>query len=270
MVAEWEASGRVGAIFADIRQAFPYVPLVFRALAIQPAGLAVAWGHARQVLRSNRLLEAAITLERAATPSLPLIRLPDHQLNGPRQEALRAIFSHFAQTLPVHLLAVTSLGLAMSGDMSGEPLAATIPAVPEAYEPPSLDLMEPDDAPAALRHRFRQLRGVLALPYIEAPWRVLASDPALLEAVWIGVSRHLDRDAFHDQEVRTAEMARRLARELTPPQIGSPEAYQEAGCLDALPALRRLVAIMAQGLLRHSVLSMAVATAIEQAPLQAA
>jgi hypothetical protein len=270
MVAEWEASGRVQAVFADIRRAFPYVPLVFRALAIQPAGLEVIWGHARQMLHEPRLIEATINLEQAAKSTMPLVHLPLQELNAPREEALRAIFSHFAQTLPVHLLLVTSVGQAMAGDVSGDPLTRLELPMPGQLPLPDFDLLEPDDAPEPLRHRFRQIRALLGLPYIEAPWRVLATDPALLETVWAGVSRYLDRDGFHQQEQRAAERVRRHALELAPALIASPEAFAEAGCADALPALRRMVSLMAAGLLRHTVLSLAVAAAVEVYPAQAA
>jgi hypothetical protein len=99
---------------------------------------------------------------------------------------------------------------------------------------------------------------------------VLATDPVLLETVWEAISRHLDRDAFHEQERRTVETVGRLAREVSLPQIASPEAFARAGCGDALPALRRLIALMASGLLRHAVLSMAVAAAVEHHPASAA
>ncbi len=269
MVAEDEARGRVRAVFADIRRVFPYVPLAFRALAIQPVGLDLAWGHARQVCRDPGLIGAVISLEQAATPRLPLIALQMTELQRPRQDALRAIFSHFAQTLPAQLLAVTSLGLALAEDLGGAPVTLGPAAALAGLPPPAFDLVEPDDAPDWLRHRFRQVRALLGLPYIEAPWRLLACDQALLDTVRQGVSRHLDRVGFHEQERATAEAVRRLARQRPPTHVCSPAALDQAGCGDALPALRRLVGLMAEGLLRHTVLSMAVATAIEQQPLRA-
>lgn len=270
MVAEWEASGRVAAVFADIRRAFPYVPLVYRALAIQPGGLAVVWSHVRQVLHDPGLVGAARHLEQADPTTTPLLALPLVHLTQPRQDALRAIFSHFAQTLPAQLLAVTSVGLALAGDATGGPVPPTVPPLTGPYPPPSVDLVEPDEAAEPVRHRFRQVRALLGLPYIEAPWRVLASDPVLLETVWLGVTRHLARDAFHDHERHLAETVRRLAAELTPSHVASPEALAAVGCEEALPALRRLVALMAAGLLRHTVISLAAVAAIEAHPLQAA
>jgi hypothetical protein len=270
MVAEDEARGRVRAVFADIRRVFPYVPLAFRALAIQPAGLDLAWGHARQVCRDPGLLGAVISLEQSATPRLPLIVLPLATLQRPRQDALRAIFSHFAQTMPAQLIAVTSLGLALAEDMTGDPVAPGPATTTAELPPPAFDLMEPDDAADWLRHRFRQVRALLGLPYIEAPWRLLACDRVLLDAVWQGVSHDLDREGFHAQERLTAEAVRDLARALPPATVCSPLALDRGGCGDALPALRRLIGLMAEGLLRHTVLSMAVASAIEQQPLRVA
>ncbi|MBC7542892.1 MAG: hypothetical protein H7338_09195 [Candidatus Sericytochromatia bacterium] len=271
MIAEWEAQDRVEAVFVDIRRAFPYVPMLFRALALQPVGLILAWEHARSVLRSPHILEAALRLEKVATPTGSLVRLPWHQLSPFRQDALRAILDHFAQTMPVHGLMLTSLGLALAGETTADPVTLSDwRAEGHPMLMPTFDLIEPDDAPQAVRHRFAQIRSLVGLPYIEAFWRALASDPILLDAVWNGVSRQTDRHGFLAQETRTCESARHLAASLTPPHVLSPMALTRAGIAETLPAILRLIGMMAGGALRHTVICMALSADIERQSAQAA
>ena len=271
MIAEREATERVRAIYVDIRRAFPYVPMLFRALAIQPVGLMLAWEHARAVLRSPHMAAAALSLERAATPDRPLVDVPWRTLSVSRQAALRAILGHFAQTMPLHGLMAASLVLSLGGAISGDPLSLSDWHA-ERHEPvqPEIDLIEPDEAPPALRERFAQIRALVGLPYVEALWRALASDPVLLDAVWSAMSRHLDRDGFQAHEASLLAGVRDLAVTVTPDRILSAMAMTRAGIDETLPAVARLVSLMASGALRHAAISMTLSAAIESQIARAA
>ena len=63
---EDEATGLVAAIFADVRRRMPFVPALFKALAVDPAVLEIAWLQARGALRRPALAAVEAALRGAA------------------------------------------------------------------------------------------------------------------------------------------------------------------------------------------------------------
>ena len=128
---EDEPNGLVAAVFRDVRHRMPFVPALFKALAVDPDALELAWIQARALYDDPRSRAAAARLREVGELGLPY-RAPD---------PVRQAVAPFAAELPAMLLIVASLGLTLDGALPMLPKpesrltparSAREPAVPES------------------------------------------------------------------------------------------------------------------------------------------
>lgn len=164
---EEEATGRVAAVFADVRRRLAFTPALFEALAVDPPALERAWAQARALLDEPGLAAAAARLRAAAAPPRP----------ARPSAAVRAAVAPFDAELPGMLLVVSSLGLALDGRL---PLAAPPPlALPAGGRPP-----EPTVPALRGEHPlYAEIRALYGTAHVPSLYRSLAAR-GLLEQAW--------------------------------------------------------------------------------------
>lgn len=262
-IPEREATGAVRAVYADIRQELPYVPLLFQALAIQPIALGLAWQQARAVLRSEGYAEALAELGREATAAAPPLPLELGDVTMARQVALSSIVRFFADLGRAEALIAAQLALALAGQTEAKP--ATFKPAPSSRRrlpAPELDLVDPAAAPPVVAHRFRQVRALLGTPHVPSLWRVLASDPILLDVVWEQVHQGLPRSHFAARETELVQVLRQQALALQPAVVCSVEALEAAKIAETIPAIRRMAGVFAASTLRQLLISHALVQSV--------
>lgn len=255
-IPERAATGSVRAVYAEIRQELPFVPLIFQALAIQPIALGLAWQQARAVLRADDYATALAEIGREATAAAPTLPFDLSELTMARQVALNSIVRFFANLSRADALISAQLALALAGQVEAKP--ATFKPAPSSRRrlpEPELDLIDPEAAPPVVAHRFRQVRALLGTPHVPSLWRVLASDPILLDVVWEQLHTSLPRAHFAARETELVQALRHQALSLQPTVVCSVEALEMAKIGETVPAIKRMVGVFAASTLRQLLIS---------------
>lgn len=174
MVEEAEATG----VYAGLLESMPFVPSLFKSLALCPGYLVLAHEQAAPVLPDPSFGSAAQQL----VASVWNVATP------PTDAEVREALAQFAGPLSRMLLLAVGLRLALDGELNvppapGRPPAAR-PVEPESPAP------SPADAPAA--RRYGEIRAGLDTPVVNSVWRVLAGR-GLLDAAWAVLGPQGDR-----------------------------------------------------------------------------
>lgn len=186
-VPEGEAEGKIKSVYDDIKATLrtPIVGLAFRALAVQPDYLEVAWialkPNVQTVFfeaRADELRAFAVrTLTAEGAASAPAI-----------PEPARAALDVFHYVNPKLLLAIAALRSAASGqqprlaELTRDEKRQVAPGVPEGAHAPNL--VDPATASEPVSGFFRQIETALSAPAVPCEYRALAAWPDYLRSGW--------------------------------------------------------------------------------------
>jgi hypothetical protein len=220
MVEEADATGVVAAVYADLLEDMPFVPSLFKSLALCPGYLLLAHEQAVPVLSTDEFGSAAEQL----VTSVRDVTQP------PVDADVRAALAGFAGPLSRMLLLAAGLRLALEGelDLPAAPGHAPAPRPAQPREPaPS-----PADAPAS--RLYGEICAALETPIVNTIWRSLAGR-RLLEPAWKALRPQVEvtRPAADHLQAKASEVARGLPWGVA----ASPAALEQAGLTDARPGM---------------------------------
>jgi hypothetical protein len=220
MVEEADATGRVGAVYADLLESMPFVPSLFKSLALCPGYLVLAHEQAAGVLSHPSFADAARDLVSSVRDAA----------RAPADGDVRGALAEFAGPLSHMLLLAAGLQIALDGELDAPPPAGQAPE-PRPVRPRN-PAPSPQDAPAP--GLYGRIRAGLETPIVNSIWRSLAGR-GLLAAAWdhLGPQVPTTRAAADGLQHDAAEAARRL-----PWQVAAgPTALEQAGVGDARPGM---------------------------------
>ncbi|MGY1708564.1 hypothetical protein ACI8AC_03550 [Geodermatophilus sp. SYSU D00758] len=220
MVEEGEATGVVAGVYARLLESMPFVPSLFKSLALCPGYLVLAAEQATAVLPDPSFAEAAGDLVSSARDAA----------RPPVDAEVREALSGFTGPLGRMLLLAAGLRLALDGDLDVPPAPGRAPrARPVEPRDPA---PSPADAPAAAL--YGDIRAALDTPVVNSVWRSLAGR-GLLEAAWdvLGPQAGATRPAADRLQERALARARQV-----PWQVAAgPAALTASGLDDARPGI---------------------------------
>ncbi len=193
---EEEATGLVAAIFADVRRRMPFVPALFKALAVDPSVLEIAWLQARELYDDPRTEHVAAALLEVAGEARLSYRAP---------EPVRMAVAPFVGELPAMLLIVTSLRLALDLELPRRQR-------PAAPIPPASSSPEPVVPESREEHPlFGQIRATYGTAYVPSMYRSLAA-LGVLEDPWQAIGPFLASPAGAELAGKVSASAEEAAR----------------------------------------------------------
>lgn len=220
MVEEGDATGVVAGVYARLLEDMPFVPSLFKSLALCPGYLVLAHEQAAPVLADDSFGSAAqqlvTSMREVATP--------------PVDPEVRGALAEFAGPLSRMLLLAGGLRLALDGELDLPPAPGRSPA-PEPVEP-ERPAPSPQDAPAP--RLYGEIRAALATPIVNSIWRSLAGR-GLLDAAWTALGPQIPAvfPAADDLRERAVQAARHLPWQVA----ATPAAMAGAGVGDARPGM---------------------------------
>ncbi|MCZ2858089.1 hypothetical protein [Blastococcus sp. VKM Ac-2987] len=220
MVEEADATGVVAAVYAGLLDEMPFVPSLFKSLALCPGYLVLAHEQATPVLSHSTF---GSTAQQLVTSVRDVARAPG-------DADVRAGLAQFAGPLSRMLLLAGGLRLALAGELDLPPAPGDAPA-PRPVEPRA---PAPSTADAPAPQLYGEISAALETPIVNSIWRSLAGR-GLLEPAWAALQPQVrdSRPAADDLQARAVEAARRL-----PWRVGAtPAALGQAGLRDALPGM---------------------------------
>lgn len=189
---EEDVSGLVASVFVDIRARMPFVPAIFKALAADPPALESAWLQARQLYDHPGRAAATEQLRALADPRLDWVAPP----------AVRTAVTAFRDDLPNMVLIVTSLALALDGELPRAPRpAANLP--PPGPLPPTPVPEDRSEQPL-----YDEIRAVYGTEHLPSIFRALGATGLLAEP-WAAIGPYLASTGgrAHVAQVRAAAEA---------------------------------------------------------------
>lgn len=220
MVEEAEATGVVAGVYAGLLESMPFVPSLFKSLALCPGYLVLAHEQAVPVLPDPSFGSAA----------QQLVASVRHVATPPTAAVVREALAQFAGPLSRMLLLAVGLRLALDGELNVPP----VPGRPPAARPvePESPAPSPADAPAA--RRYGEIRAALDTPVVNSVWRALAGR-GLLDAAWavLGPQAAATRPVADGLQHRVFADARQLPWQVA----ATPAALDRTGLNDARPGI---------------------------------
>lgn len=225
MVEEDQATGRVADVYSDLLAAgMPFVPSLFKSLAVCPAYLALAHDQAAGVLEDTAFADAAqelvATVRDASRP--------------PENPEARAALAGFVQPLARMLLVTAGLCEALDGRLSAPPAQGRRPR----SGPVQLERTTPATGQIEQPELLGEIRAALRTPIINSIWRSLAAS-GQLPAAWAALAPQVD--ATRPAAERLHSHARTVAAGLPWKAAANPEALAQAGIGDAVPGMRSIL-----------------------------
>lgn len=220
MVEEAEATGVVAAVYAQLLDGMPFVPSLFKSLALCPGYLVLAYEQAAPVLSSPSF----------ASTAQQLVSSVREMARPPGNTEVRGALAEFAGPLSRMLLLATGLRLGLDGELDLPPAPGHAPA-PRPAQPRS-PAPSAEDAPAP--RLYGEIRAALETPIVNSIWRTLAGR-GLLESAWsaLGPQVTTTRRAADGLQEAASEAARRLPWTVA----ATPAALEQAGLGDARPGM---------------------------------
>jgi hypothetical protein len=189
-VPEAAASGRVAAIFAELREAtgMPIVNLVWRHLATEPGALEWTWAALGPLYRSGAVLGEAMHLhERMVLPAVapwPRAALRAAGIDAGAEATIAAVLASYDRGNSVNLLAFTALLAHLDGRPAASSPRIAGPPSPGRALPPLVDLERADPFAADLALRLNRLGQPAQGPILASLYRHLAHWPGYLALAW--------------------------------------------------------------------------------------
>lgn len=223
MVEEDAATGRVAAVYAAAAERAPFVPSLFKSLAVCPPYLTLAWEQAVAVLESPALADAAPELaarvNAAATP--------------PSDAADRELLAGFVDPLAKMLLLSCGLLAALDGRLGQRPSAAGVmPSPPDTPLEKSVPSTRDLTAEAAVLAR---IRAALDTPIVNSIWRKAAAE-GRLHHLWDDLEPQAAPTRADADRLR--EAASTVCVDLPWNTVADRRALETAGIADAEPGMR--------------------------------
>lgn len=222
VVREEQAEGRTAEIFREIKQALgvPHVNVIFQAYAVYPEFLERFWQAARPIVQTREFFALADRIGAEAYTSMhnyfviPSLRedIADRALNPEDQRELIEAAELFHYNNPP-LLLLAAAQLQAFETRVGRPERSTHPADhPVFSQKPAL--VEEEQAPAAVRRIYEDIRRAFGLPMVNTDYRAFARWPQFLEAYWRVLKNIVQSPIYQESEQGIRESAWNLAREL--------------------------------------------------------
>lgn len=224
MVEEGDATGVVAGVYAALLDDMPFVPSLFKSLAVCPAYLVLAHAQASAALQTEGFRSTAQELSGSVRDAA----------RPPEQDDVRAALAEFVGPLGRMLLLSAGLLAAVRGELDGEPASPEAPPVRPVR--PDRPVPTAWDAPAP--RRYGEIRAALETPLVNSIWRQLAGG-GMLDAAWVALAPQVaaTRPAADALQARAEAAARRF----TWPVVASPAALDRAGVADAAPGVAAVV-----------------------------
>lgn len=220
MVEETEATGVVAGVYAELLQRMPFVPSLFKSLAVCPPYLVLAYEQCGSVLDSDALTQRADQLGASVRDTVA----------PPVQPEVRATLSRFVVPLAQMMLLSSGLLLALRGEIDA-PAAL-------GKAPPGQDARQPSPAPshwkAAAPELYGQIRAALDTPLINSIWRQLAAVDQLAFA-WSALAPQVADSRPPADALQRAALD--SARQLPWSVAAGPAALSAVGVPDAVPGM---------------------------------
>lgn len=224
MVEEDEATGVVAGVYAQILDVMPFVPSIFKSLALSPGYLVLAWAQSATVL-SHDAFSGQVTR---------LVHSAQHAAQPPDDEDCRAALARFVDPLGKMLLVSAGLLEAVEGRLPGSPASPSPPAAaplrPSHPAPSQWDAENPQ--------LYGQIRAALQTPIVNSIWRALAG-AGLLAATWEALAPQVERTRAVADRLQSDAVA--STRQIRWPVVASPQALEEAGLADVGPGVSAIL-----------------------------
>ena len=236
MTPERHATGRVAAVYLDIRRQVPFVPSFFKSLAINPSYLELAWLQIRE--SGPRLDELAASLvddaeERGEGLGLPRL-----------SPGCRDVLAPFRPVVPRMVLIAEYLGRLLAGELGARPVAThePLPAV-DGVPDPDLPVREPrESTDETTRRIYLEIQATYGVPLVASLFRSLAASGRLEEAWDVGGPFQSASEGYAHAEWLSSRAGALLTAD---PELRSGfatrDALTERGDGDAVPALLELL-----------------------------
>jgi hypothetical protein len=192
-VPEAEAEGKLKSIYEDIKATLrtPFVPHVFRTLAVYPDYLTVAWTALKPNAQIVYFESQADRLRRLAVSEVSSLGRPP--VPGDRNASTLGVLQY---AFPKVLLATAALRSATNGEQPRmQVLAASEKrqlqrGVPEGASP----VAEPDSSADSTRSVLSDMMESYGLVDLTSEFRSVAAQPEYLEAAWATFKQGVMRD----------------------------------------------------------------------------
>jgi len=225
MVDEGQATGRVAGVFADLLSTgMPFVPSLFKSLALCPPYLVLAHDQVRSVLPGPASAEAAQHLARGVRDAV----------EPPRDPEVREHLARFVEPSSQMLLASAGLLEALEGGLTAP--AARDRRLPVRPVRPQGHLPATDESPD--RELYGRIRAGLGTPVVNSAWRSLSA-AGHLRAAWSALEPQLATALPVADQLQGR--ARAAARALPWGSAASPQALAAHGVEDAAPGMRSVL-----------------------------
>ncbi|TFV59560.1 hypothetical protein E4P41_11625 [Geodermatophilus sp. DF01-2] len=237
MVEEGEATGVVAAVYAQLLDRMPFVPSLFKSLALSPGYLVLAHEQAAAVLPDETFRSLAQQLSSSVGDAV----------TPPADQPVREALARFTEPLSRMLLLTAGLLLALDDELDRPPAPGRAP------EPRVVEPRQPApsqwDAPAP--QLYGEIRAALETPMVNSIWRALAGQ-GLLETAWSALRPQVggSRPAADEVQRRAFEAARQVPWQVA----ATPAALDRAGLADVRPGVASVLDAYAKTLPRVLVL----------------
>ncbi len=224
MVEEAEATGVVAGVYAELLTQLPFVPSLFKSLAVCPQYLVLAYEQAAGVLGGERFTDCANALAASVRGGA----------KPPEQEQLRQTLAQFVGPLARMLVLSCGLLLALQDQLDAPPAVGSAPPA----RPVGADRGAPSQWESAAPEVYGEIRAALETPMINTIWRQLAAQ-GQLESAWAALRPQVaaSRPAADALQQRALD----VARDLPWSTAATPAALATAGVADAAPGMAALL-----------------------------
>ena len=243
MVEVADAHGVVAAAYGDLLARMPFVPSLFKSLALCPQYLVLANEQAADDALLDRGAEQLIAAVRAVVE--------------PPEEPARSTAGCYAMPIGRMLLLSAGLRLALQGELSAPSAPGRVP--PGAPPPGAGGAPTVHSAPAG--ELYGQVRAALGTPIVNTVWRGLA-EAGQLGAAWAVLLPQVPR--ARQEAVSLATRADELAREAAWPVVADRAALDRDGASDAAAGMAAVLDAYRTTLARVLVLAASSAPPPEQ------
>ena len=237
LLTEKEASGRIGEIFDEIKQALgvPYVNMLFEALASYPAFFVLFWATAKPALHtqeffiySERLGAEAYTRMHnyfAVPPLRSNAAAANHSTEA--QAELQETVELYHYNYSVLLLLVAALVYAF--EHPGTRIREGTPVAIDSRYLKQPILVEEDEAPLATRRIYDDIKRTLRTPFLNTCYMNFGRWPDFLGVFWESLKPLLRTPLYEHNRLALRDSALALASSLPKPLQLSNSQMEEAG-----------------------------------------
>ena len=220
MIEEPEASGVVAGVYAQLLESLPFVPSLFKSLALSPGYLVLAYEQAAAVMQDDAFRAAAQELSNSVGDAA----------RPPEDAEVQQTLAQFVGPLGRMLLLSCGLLLALEGRLEVEPASSPRPD-PRPVRP---ERQQPSQWQAPAPALYGEIRAALQAPLVNTIWRTLAGK-GQLESAWGALAPQVEStrrvaDALQGNAMQAAQQVRWTVG-------ATPAALERAGVADVAPGM---------------------------------